>query len=958
LVKKPEYATISQQLTLFHYHSNKQSMKTNFTTKHLCLWAIFMASTTLAAAQDRRIPLDSTKNDPLSKNAIGYGDAPSKTLPNAVTTIPSKDFNQGNINDPLQLLQGKVAGLVITRAGGDPNGAFEVRLRGLSTITGNTKPLIVIDGVPNADLQTLDPNDIAQVDVLKDAASAAIYGLRGAAGVLLITTKRGQAGKMQVTYNGNYILESVARKTPVMNADEFVKNGGIDLKSDAPVGDWQAAITRRAQTHTHNLAMSGGVGATTFRVGLNYRAVQGVLLKDGFDQLNGRVNLTQKALNDKLTVTADLALTTRKATLVDNQAVHMAAIYNPTAPILGNDGSGLGSKYFQRNVFNYYNPVAILEQSHFDHQYDRSVGNFRAAYTILRGVTIASQFAITRDKILEKTFFDRDALFRGNNYNPNRVYIPNNVNGTGSQFTDDLTNRLWNLTGNYTATVGKFNLNALVGYETQTFTNQGFGAGAGNIFSNQFGVDNLAASTDFSNGLGRAQSYKNEHSLAAQFGRIHADYEGIYSFFASVRREGSTRLSENNRWGIFPAFGAAVNLDKLLKIQAFDLLKYRISYGIVGAQPNRNNMSIEFNQPTSWYFPYNGTYVPIYAPAQNENPNLRWEQTKEFNMGFDFVTKNNRVSGSFDYFNRQSKDLITELNLPVPPNFASSMWANVFQLRTTGAEFTLNYAVIQSPQFNWTTGFNAASATTTLGAMSNGNYQFGSNGEYLWMGRPYYAGCGSMYVNRIKEGERIGQIYVDNFAELDENGRNLFFDKDGKKVATRNTSDATRTLAGNALPTWTIGWNNQLKYGNFDMAVLMRGVFGHSILNGMRGSYEALDRFLITNTNVVTTNHFDPQTIEAYVSSKHVERADFVVIDNLSLGYTLPLSEKSKFSTVRIAFVANQPFMFTAYTGLSPEPRLTTDGSGSVHTTFSAGMERQYGYYRTRSFGVNVMAGF
>ena len=876
---------------------------------------------------------------------VGYGTLKQKEVTSAIATVKAEDFNKGNVNDPTQLLQGKVAGLSIVRPGGDPNGGFDIRLRGLSTISGNTQPLIIIDGVPGANLQTLDPNDIAQIDVLKDGSAAAIYGTRGSNGVILITTKRGTAGKTSVEYNGSVVTESVAKSVPTLNSTDFVKYGGTNLGSNT---DWTKAITRNALSHIHNLSLGGGVGSTTFRFGLNYRDIQGVSLNDGFNQLNGRVNISQKALDDKLTITADLSATTRNATYAYGEAFQQAVTYNPTAPILGTDGSGLGSKYFQQNNFDYFNPVAIIEQSDNTAKIDRILASFRGEYELVKGLKWSAQYSLTRDKTLSQEYYDRSAFFRRGGRNG---LLNNLVNGTGIQFAEDNNSQLFNTLLNYNQSFGSSDLSLMGGYEIQDFKNTGFGFGAGNIFSDVFGINNFGSSADIANGFARASSFRNDNRLVAMFGRAGLNINDTYSVFASVRREGSSRFGDNNKWGIFPAVGASVNLTKLFTIKGLDNLKARVGYGVTGAIPGQNFLSQLLYRPTGSFFNYNGGWVPTYAPNQNANPDLRWEKKGEINFGIDFAAMDYRITGSLDVFNRSTKDLIYRFTVPVPPNFSDRTWANVGQLDSRGVEAIVNFNVLKGKDRSWTTGLNFSTATVKLVSLSSGDLKFGSKGELINLGNTGSPGQNGVFQNRVKEGEKVGDLFVYQYLGYDDKGINKFEDlnKDGK------IDDSDRVVAGNALPKFNLGWNNSFTFGKLDLNFFFRGSFGHSLDNNFRAFFENIDKSSISTKNAVETKYFDPKLAEAKNSSRYVEKADFVVLDNASIGYTLPL-QGGKISKARIFLAANAPLMFTGYTGVSPEPRYR-DGTGD-DSILAPGLDRRDTYLRTRSFTLGLNVGF
>ncbi len=381
----------------------------------------------------------------------GYGTQKSKAVTSAITSVKAEDFNRGNVQNPTQLLQGKVAGLNIARAGGNPNNAFQIRLRGVGTAGANASPLIVIDGVPGGTLQSVDPNDIASMDILKDGSAAAIYGTRGAAGVILITTKRGAAGTATVEYNGLVTSETVDRTVDVLDAAGYrAFGGGNDLGSST---NWFDELTQAGLSHIHNLSLAGGTNQTTYRVSANYRDVQGVGINTGFDRLNARVNLTQKALNDKLKVTANVASTAENKQLGVDAAFRYATIYNPTSPVLDAAQTQYDG-YAQQVLFDYYNPVAIMEQNTNNENVRTITANIRGDYSLTDDLTFGMFFSQQKENKSKNQYSDKQSFFVGADRN-----------GLAFQSDEEFADQLFNMTLNYDVPLSNgTGLNLLAGY--------------------------------------------------------------------------------------------------------------------------------------------------------------------------------------------------------------------------------------------------------------------------------------------------------------------------------------------------------------------------------------------------------------------------------------------------------------------------------------------------------------
>lgn len=885
---------------------------------------------------------------------VGYGTQEKKEITSAVTSVKETDFNRGTVNDPVQLLQGKVAGLNITRPGGDPNGGFAVRLRGVSTFGANTEPLIVIDGVIGGSLDTVDPNDIASVDILKDASAAAIYGSRGGSGVILITTKSGKAGRFSVDYNGSTATESIANTINVMSADEYRQvPGARDLGSST---DWLDLVTRNGVAQVHNLSVGGGTQATNYRVSFNYRAQEGIGLNSGFDQLNARLNLTQRALNDRATFTFGLSTTSKDARLGAPESFNYAIISNPTMPVYDNttDSPTAGANYggyAERDIFDYYNPLSIAEQLINDKTETRFLVSLRTEYDfsdVIEGLSASAFYSQQRENDMYGGYIKKTAKIPGGQ-----------GRGRAGRATDSRFNHLFETTVNYTKGIGAGNLNLLGGYSYQDFYNEGFRQEGGNFLTDAFTYHNMEDAVDFRYGLGEVDSYANSNKLVAFFGRANLNFADNYFVSVSARYEGSSRFGENNQWGLFPAVSAGVTLSNLVSIPAVNSLKLRASYGVTGNQPSDSYISLQRFGSTGFFYK-DGLYGPSYGPVSNANPDLAWETKAEFDVGTDFAMLDNRLTGTIDYYIRNTKDLLVSVNVPVPPNLFAQTIVNIGEIQNQGIEFAFNYAAINKANFTWETGINW---TNYLGnkiiSLSSGDLTFGEEGVR------YIAGMGSPGQNdtelvRIKEGDEFGQLWGPVKIGVNPDGTPEFQDLNGD--GSFCDCDDDRTVIGNGMPTFQFGWNNSFTFGNWDLNVFLRGTFGHDLLNSYRGFYENLETTTVNNYNVVKTEYYDPAITKAVVNSSHVEEAWFVRLDNASLGYSIPFAG-SAVNKLRLYVAGQNLFTITDYTGVDPEVRYADKGSDPLNPAdpgdgLAPGIERRSTYFTTRMFTFGVNLGF
>jgi iron complex outermembrane receptor protein len=881
---------------------------------------------------------------------VGYGTQKKGEITSSITRVSEEEFNRGNINDPTQLLQGKVAGLQIAKAGGNPNQPFSVRLRGLSTLGANAEPLVVIDGTIGGSLSTVDPNDIASIDVLKDASAGAIYGTRGSTGVIIVTTKSG----MGVTtpafeYSGFASIESISNTINVANREQFLQYGGIDYGSNT---NWLDEVSRDAVSHVHNFAFTGSsAGGLSYRASLNYREIQGVVGETGFDRINARINVNQKLLNDKLSITGIVSVTNRDANEGFAQALRYALTLNPTAPVfenrseeaLGRDPNLYGG-FFETGVQDVFNPIALNAQNSRTSKANDLLANFNVEYEILKGWKIGSNFSKQTTSGVGGEFYANNALFSGIG-----------MNGRATRSNSETSTDLFELTSTYNGQVGDFNFNLLGGYSFQHFEFEGFTSYNTDFITNGVGFNNLGLGLGINNQQASLSSFREEANLAAYFGRINLNYKDLAFFSSSLRREASSRFGANNRWGNFWAVSGGFDIDRMFDIPNIDQLKFRAGYGVTGNEPAQRYAYLERLGRVGTGF-VNGQYVPAIAPVSNPNPDLKWEEKGEFNVGLDFALLKSRLSGSIDYFIRNTSDLLNNVPVPSPPNLFGSSLVNLGEMETKGVELQLNYLIINKNDFQWSFAGNLSTFRSTLVKLNNTENAVQYRGN---LGAP---GLNNTFVVRVAEGERIGQIRASQFVGYDEQGRTLMLDSEGNPTTDRNL-DRDGIIAGNGLPDFTIGFSNNVVYKSFDMNFFFRGAFGHSLVNIQRAYWE--HPLVAGRQNIVITDNFNPNDAEqdAYHSG-YVEKADFLRLDNASIGYTVKLRPDHFIKNLRFYIAGNNLLTFTKYSGSDPEVRYSDPGpitEGSTALGYGGdilvpGIDRRVTYLPTRSIqlGLNL----
>jgi len=866
----------------------------------------------------------------------GYGSQKEKEITSAVVKVTAEEFNKGPINDATQLLQGKVAGLSIYNKGGNPNAPATIRLRGLSTVGANVSPLVVVDGVVGASLDNVDPNDIESINVLKDGSAAAIYGSRGSSGVIIVTTKGGKSGEVSLTYNGQLASASILNRIDVMNPDEFRAAGGSDLGGET---DWTEAVTRNAISQIHNISASGGFGNTTFRVSANVRENEGIVINTGFEQFNSRANISTRALDDKLKVDFNASFTQRSSSFGESLVLKYATLFNPTAPIYtegseyfpGNSGDAIGGYFETFGLFDSYNPVSIAEQHELTGERTELNYNLSVGYDFSDSFDV--QFRAARQTSLNnnRRYVPVTALLAGNALSPTRRGLAD-FNDSRYEF------KLYEAFANYNITSDGFNVNLTGGYSFQqdNFTSKAFGLGdfPGNNMDYSYNID--AYEDLLKAGFITANSSRGpDNKIIAFFGRANVVIDDAIYVNASVRREGSTKLGDGNKWGTFPAFGIGADLNKYIGTE-YDLFKIRVGYGETGSLPGGSGLSqVVYN------FNYDSGGSGNTSQARAANPDLKWESKAETNIGLDFA--HGKLSGSVDVYTRDISDFILETRVDVATYGFDRRFENSGKINTQGLELNIGYQFTD----NYQTNINLSTYNTTLEEYVIEDGDITGN-----LGSP---GQNSTNMVLIRPGEAIGQIWAPRFDGVNADGSNIFGDVNNDGVITAsqdkwNDENADFISAGNGIPTLELGWSNNVNIGNWSVNAFFRGAFGHSLVNTFRAFYEP--RLASQSSyNFVNTELALPELTVAQFSSLYVEKADFFKLDNLTVAYNFNLSESSIIERAQISANVQNAFVITNYTGIDPEPALVDGGN-----VLAPGIDRRNNYFtaRTVTIGLNI----
>lgn len=884
---------------------------------------------------------------------VGYGSQSEKEITSSVVSVDREDFNQGAISDPAQLLQGKVAGLQVYNRGGDPNGSSTIRLRGISTVGANVSPLVVVDGIIGASLDNVDPNDIESISVLKDGSAAAIYGSRGSSGVIIVTTKKGTSSdKVKFSYNGQFETSSPFNSVNIMTGDEFVAAGGTDLGSRT---DWIDEVTRAGSSQVHGISASGGMNNSTFRVSANVRKTDGILLNTGFDQFNTRMNFSTKALNDKLAIDFNTSYTQRDQQNGFNEALRYATLYNPSAPVLGENSpfpfnSAQFGGYFETlGLFDSFNPVSLIEQNRNDGE--NRVFNYGAnfKYSIMDNLSVNFRVSQQRTDYSNRIYYATTSNFKGNATSPTRK-------GLAELYESKATFNLYETYATYLTNVGENNSLTLTGgysYQQDNFEDSFFSIG--DFPNNDYDFSNiLEASQDLQNAgfISANGNISPDNKIIAFFGRANFSLDDKIFVNASIRQEGSTKLGSQNKWGWFPSLGVGVDLNQYLDLNNVDLLKLRIGYGVTGSLPGVSGLSSELREVTN---DPTGAVATTLLRAANDS--LKWEQKAETNIGLEFAS--GRLGATIDVYSRNISDFILERTVDAAVFGVDRRFENAGRLKTNGMEIALNYDVVNNSNFKYNTGLVFSTYKTTLEEYINDSETRAN------LGAP---GQNGTNVIRVKVGEEIGQIWGPVYEGVDTEGAPIFQDVngDGMLVTGQDKAldeDVDFAVLGNGTPDFELGWTNQLQIGKWSVNAFFRGAFGHSLVNTFRAFYEP-QVSTQSSYNYVNTDLAVDGLTTARFSSLYVEKADFVKLDNLTIGRSFDLN-KGGFNDLQVSLILRNPIVITGYTGTDPEPSLVDSGpadNGSRDPNYadvlSPGIDRRNNYFASRSITLGVNLNF
>ncbi len=881
---------------------------------------------------------------------VGYGSVRKSDLTGSVTSLKASDLTKATNLNLQQALQGRSPGVQIYQKSGEPGSAMSVQIRGITSITGNNDPLYVIDGLPINDgvalgspsvagatsnpnnrtaLSSINPADIASIEILKDASATAIYGSRGANGVVLITTKKGTSGRLNIAYNASYGQQQAAHLQKFLTGDEYTQviNSIIDLgnltttKVSGPDANtnWQNVLLRKAPIQSHDVSFSGGSGNTKFFISTGFFKQDGVMLNSGTTRYDGRINL-ETAVPEKYNV--GMSLTTSytrdnyNATglgLNDNgSALYMAQNYDPTAPVYNPDHS-----YYRSPLMAPMdNPLAVINGQYSIGDTYRTLANLYAEYFVIPSLSAKVRVGADLNDNQRSYWIDPSTL-TGLSYN-------------GYADVSDGKRAYYLVEGtlNYNKSFNANNrLNAVIGSTYERYTSSILDANSRSFALPDLTYYGLGTGNNTLNGVSDGNQ---ENILISYLGRINYSFKNKYLFTSSMRIDGSARFGQNDRLGYFPSAALAwrVNQEEFLKNnKVINDLKLRASYGVTGNQPNSNYIYYStYSSGRDAIF--NGTRISTLQPTRSPNPDLKWESAQTVDFGLDFGLFDSRISGSVEYYNRKTYNLL--YNVPQPPSSGfNTRTENIGSMRNTGIELSINVNALTSQDFKIDAGFNITTLKNTVLSLGDVS-QFIGNGP------------GSIgQVSIIKPGYSLGSFYGyivdgvwqkgDDFSKVQAGvrpGDLKYRDIDGNNIINAND----RVVLGKSLPDFYYGFNTSIRYKPLTLSIYLEGSQGGKMLNSsLVDAYYPVDyrrnklatpylnRWTPTNpTNAYPS--FLPNDVQGQlqVNSRTVEDASYLRIQSVRLSYKIPVSSNKYIQGANVFITGQNLYTFTKYTGSDP----------------------------------------
>ncbi|HBI89517.1 SusC/RagA family TonB-linked outer membrane protein [Sphingobacterium multivorum] len=886
----------------------------------------------------------------LDEVVIGYGRVSRKDLTSSISTIKAEDANVGVFTSPAQMLQGKVAGLTISSNNSNPNATPSISLRGASTLRSGEamEPYYVIDGVPGASLALVAPDDIASIDVLRDASATAIYGSKAANGVIIVTTKRGKSGQTNINYNGYLAIDKVAKHYEMMNATQYrsyVNDNGFSMEPTDDLGadtDWQRAVERTGISNNHNISILGGAEKTQYSISLNTIKNNGVIKGTDMGRQIARAFLQTKALNDRLTASFNVnaSITKQNDVLALDQGLSVydaMYYYLPVSPVRNTDGS-----WFEKaDRSQYANPLSLIEENTNFSKTKVLQAHAKLGYEILPGLTYNIDLSLQNRQFNNAQYYSMFSMAaRGQNGKSIRAAVEDERKVTEMNLSYEKT------------FAGKHKVAALAGYSwEENNNNDGFQLTTSDYYSDDLSYYNpgMANVVDL---LGFGNYYLSTLRMISVYGRVNYAYNNKYLLQATVRRDGSSAFGTNNRWATFPSVSAAWRLSEesfIRETGIFDDLKLRAGFGVSGNSLGFDTFTAQsVRGASSKFFDYvsaDGQVSPLRTlmVLRNSNPNLKWETTSMINLGLDFGFLKNRLTGSLEVYKKKTSDLIYDYQVSKSKYIYPTLTANVGEIENKGIELSLNANAIDKEDFKWNTGLVLSHNTNKV--VSIANEQFTQ--DYIELSDLGGAGQTNVFQQRLTPGAPIGQFYTWEWAGYNDEGVSVFYTRDektGERTGETTTTPQKKDQAvtGSPQPKLTLGWNNSFSYKNFSLTAMFQGAFGQKIMNATRARHSnvvgnAGQKNVLAS--VVETERMTDINAH-YLSDRYLENGSYLRLAYVTLAYTIPM-KNIPIKNLRVYATMNNVFVLTKYKGIDPEV-----GLGGL----TPGIDNRQTYPRTRTF--------
>lgn len=875
---------------------------------------------------------------------IGYGTMEKKSVTSSITSIKGDDLTAGMGGSTIAtVLQGKVPGLTISGSS-SPNSSNGFQLRGVASINASQSPLVVIDGIPGGDMRALIQEDIESIDVLKDASAGAIYGTRAAGGVILITTKRAKQGRVSVNYTGEFSIESIRKYPDLLSSSEYVEYGlGEDYGSDT---DWFKELTNELPfSQRHTVSLSGGTEAAQIYTSFMAQDQKGIVIGDNRKDYSGRINARFNLFDGLVEVRANAQFHEAERDNRNSSGIFkMAFGLNPTIPLYDPEnpsdynvvGNGISGTSF--------NPVADIMLRTKNGKDQWLLADATVKINLMKGLSLQGTVGIDKRQYQEYTYVSHD----------HKESIDNNRRGGAShKFSKD--NRVSvEAYANYHRTFAEdHTLDVVAGYSFWQAGGESFSMSNYDFPVDGVGPWDMGVGSYLTDGRASMDSSKDPRErLLSLFGRANYSYKDRYMATVSFRREGSSKFGPNNRWGNFWAVSGGWRLSNeafMRDIRWIDDLKIRLGYGVTGNNGFGNGYTTRMYTANDMW-PTNGIWQPGYGSVRNINPDLKWEEKSELNVGFDFALFDNRLWGKFDLYYRQVNDMLYNVNAPMPPMVHDTVMKNIGSLENRGWEFELGGDIVRSKNFRYTSSVRLSHNKTRINRLGDDGF-FLDEVTFPSPGNPGTA-------VRLQNGLELGQFFIYKYAGLDENGKWLIYDKNNEIVpaidgSTSNLIAENKHFVGNAIPKVILSWDHTFKYKNWDLSVYLRSWLDYDVFSQVNMYYGLAND---SQLNVLKSAYTRNRNIkdEKILCDYWLDDGSFLKIDAINLGYTLDLRKWTRYiQSAKLYLTIRDLAVFTNYNGLNPEVDINGLYPGFEYVNDTASM-----YPQTTRFTLGVQITF